>query len=522
MQDLKLPTPAAPQLDPLYLHLSVTDPDTVAALGEATEGRDRQELALTALKIGILSLKAARGTVDGAAIRHEGERLLGTLDERLAAHRELIDEQLGGVLRAYFDPASGAFTERVQRLLRADGELAGVITAQVDAGRRTLDELLTQHLGDASPLRTLLSPGEGNAFIEALRGQVAQALAAQSSAIAAEFSLDHSDSALSRLVRELQQRHGDLERALSERVSSVVSEFSLDNADSALSRLVGRVEAAQGQISAQFSLDNPASGLTRIVQRIETFERAQNDRAREFETRVAALLERVASRREESRRTTLHGNQFETRVGELLEPLCVATGDVFDAVGATSGVIPRCKTGDFVATLGPDSAGAGACIVVEAKASGAYTLKSTLDEADVARRNRAASVCLFVHAARTAPPGLPEIARYGHDVVVLWDDDDPATDVRLRAGLLVAKALAQRTVEHDAEDAASLAEMDHALEAIRKQIGGFDEIRTSANTIVNGGRKILERARIMEEEIERRLGLLAAQVDRLRSDAPAA
>jgi hypothetical protein len=195
---------------------------------------------------------------------------------------------------------------------------------------------------------------------------------------------------------------------------------------------------------------------------------------------------------------------------------------VFDAVGVTSGVIPRCKTGDFVATLGPDSAGAGACIVVEAKASGAYTLKSTLDEADVARRNRAASVCLFVHAARTAPAGLPEIARYGHDVVVLWNDDDPATDVRLRAGLLVAKALAQRTVEHDAEDAASLAEMDNALEAIRKQIGGFDEIRTSANTIVNGGRKILERARIMEEEIERRLGLLTAQVERLRSDAPAA
>jgi hypothetical protein len=98
VQDLKLPSAAAPQLDPLYLHLSVTDPDTVAALSETSEGRDRQELALTALKVGILSLKAARGTVDGAAIRHEGERLLGTLDERLARHRELIDEQLGGVL----------------------------------------------------------------------------------------------------------------------------------------------------------------------------------------------------------------------------------------------------------------------------------------------------------------------------------------------------------------------------------------------------------------------------------------
>jgi hypothetical protein len=185
-------------------------------------------------------------------------------------------------------------------------------------------------------------------------------------------------------------------------------------------------------------------------------------------------------------------------------------------------VIPRCKTGDFVVTLGPDCAGAGAAIVVEAKASGAYTLKSTLEEADSARRNRAASVCLFVHAARTAPAGLPELARYGNDVVVLWDDDDLATDVRLRAALLVAKALALRGAEPSAESVASLAEMDHAIEAIRKQISGFDEIRTSANTIVNGGHKILERARIMQEQIERRLAALGEQVGRLRGGATAA
>ncbi len=75
-----------------------------------------------------------------------------------------------------------------------------------------------------------------------------------------------------------------------------------------------------------------------------------------------------------------------------------------------------------------------------------------------------------------------------------------------------------RATKHDAEEAASLAAMDVAVEAIRKQIGGFDEIRTSATTVVNGGKKIFERARIMEEEIERRLVALAAQVERLRSD----
>ena len=34
--------------EPLYLHLSITDPEVAHALAEAGEGRDRQELALTA------------------------------------------------------------------------------------------------------------------------------------------------------------------------------------------------------------------------------------------------------------------------------------------------------------------------------------------------------------------------------------------------------------------------------------------------------------------------------------------
>ena len=510
---------ATQQADPLYLHLSVTDPETAAALCEAHEGRDRQELALTALKIGILSLNIARGTVDGAAIRLEGDRLLGTLDERLYKHRELLDEALGGTLRSYFDPANGAFTERIQRLLRHDGELATVIGGQVETARRTLDEMLAKHLGDDSALQALLSPEEGNEFIAAVRGQVSQALALQSEAISDEFSLDRADSALSRLVRELKDRHGDLERNLGERVTSVVGEFSLDNKDSALSRLVGRVEQAQGLISAQFSLDNPESGLTRIVQRLERFEAAQADRSRDFELRVTSLLERIVTRRDDARRSTLHGNEFELRVGEHLQGHCLAADDVFDAVGDTSGVIPRCKVGDFVMTMGPDSAVAGANIVVEAKASGVYTLKATLEEADLARRNRSASVCLFVHSAQTAPANLPELHRWGPDIVVIWDADDPATDVRLKAGYLLAKALCIRANHHDEEEAASLAEMDVAIEAIRKQIAGFEEIKTSARTVVGGGEKILNRARLMEEEIDKRLSALASQLERLRSGA---
>lgn len=503
--------------EPLYLHLSITDPEIAAALIDAGEGRDRQEFALTALRIGVLSLKAARGTIDGGTIRHEGERLLMTLEERLAGHRQVLDEALGGTLRAYFDPSSGSFTERVQRLLRQDGELAAMIAAQVDAGRRAFETLFVQHLGEDSDMRRLLSADEGNELIEALRGQMAQALQRQSDTITAEFTLDRPESALSRLVRELKDRHGDLERSLGEKVASVVGEFSLDDENSALSRLVGRVESARNQISAQFSLDNPESGLTRIVQRIETFEREQTERSREFETRVTSLLEKLVTRREESRRSTVHGNEFEARVGEQLQARCLGPDEVLDAVGDTTGLVPRCKVGDFVVTLGPDSAAAGAAIVVEAKASGTYTLKSTLEEADVARRNRGALVSLFVHSARTAPAGLDELHRWGQDVVVVWDEDDPATDVRLKAGYLVAKALAIRAGQHDEAEAASLAEMDAAIEAIRKQINGFEEIQTSARTVVSGGEKIFKRADIMSQEIERRLLVLQQHIVRLRA-----
>ena len=181
----------------------------------------------------------------------------------------------------------------MQRLLHQDGELAGVISRQVDAARRTLDELLAQHLGERQPAANLLNPDEGNAFLDAMRAQTAQALEVQGQAIVREFSLDRADSALSRLVAELKAHHGDFERQIGDRVASVVDEFSLDRQDSALSRLVGRVESAQAQIGAQLSLDNPASGLNRLVERLERHHQPQTDRAREFETRVTALLERL-------------------------------------------------------------------------------------------------------------------------------------------------------------------------------------------------------------------------------------
>ena len=509
-------------LQPFYLHLSVVDPETVAALSEAKEGRDRQELAVTALKVGLLALKAARGTVDGATVRAEGDRLLSTMAERLDRNRELLDNVLGATLKNYFDPSCGAFTERLQRLLRNDGELATVVQSQVQAARGSLEELFETHLGKESAIHALLSPNDGNAFMEALRGQITGSLQAQEQLILGEFSLDRPESALRRLVTELQDRHCDLERSIAQRVAVVVDEFSLDKEDSALCRLVGRVDSASKQISAQFSLDNPQSGMNRLMEQLNRHHEAQSNHSRAFETQVMTLLERLTTRKSECMRSTVHGTEFEEQVGEQLRGALLQAGDLVEDVGSTSGLVPRCKVGDFLVTLGPDSAAAGAAIVVEAKENASYTLKDTIAEADTARRNRGATVCLFVHSAATAHPCILDLQRWGNDVIVKWDAANPDNDVVLRAGLMVAKALCVRAHQHATVDAASFCEIDGAIEAIRKQVQGLEEIQTMATTVLSSGEKIRNRARIMFEEVERRLQVLVINATRLRQASGAA
>jgi len=55
-------------LKAVALQLMVSDHDLVAELLQKPEGRQRDEYALTALRIGLLSLKHARGQIDAEAV----------------------------------------------------------------------------------------------------------------------------------------------------------------------------------------------------------------------------------------------------------------------------------------------------------------------------------------------------------------------------------------------------------------------------------------------------------------------
>ena len=518
MNDVAVPDLAAlvPSTAPVSVVLTVSDPEVLLALAEYPEGPARDHFLATALKVGVLSLRAARGTLDTDSLRKEGDRLVEQLGSELGSWRATLENQVSGSLAHYFDPQQGTFMERVHRLTKADGELVTVIRQQMAQAESTLGSVFERFIGQNSQLLRMLDPGGDNQLVAALQRVLDGAVQTQNQAILGQFSLDNKSGALARFLGELTTKHGDLNQALQRDMQAIVAEFSLDKEDSALSRLVSRVEAAQSSLTAELSLDNQDSALHRLHRMLVDHQQAMLQKQTELATRLDAAIQSMTARRDEDRRSTRHGNEFEETLGNHLRQLTEAAGDILRETGTTTGFTPNCKVGDYVITIGPEKTAAGAQIVVEAKENAAYDLVRTLDEAQVARINRQANVCVFVHSTKTAPATIPDFRRYGHDLVVRWDPDDDALDVWLQAALMVATALSVKASSHGKSEAASFDKIDKAIERIRKAIEGFDEINTAANTSKNAAEKILNRARLMQEGLPAHLQTIFDEVVKLK------
>src|SRR5262249_34448990 len=156
--------------------------------------------------------------------------------------------------------------------------------------------------------------------------------------------------------RELTDVNGKLRDDFVKNVDSVKVQFSLDDPDSALSRLVRQVDAAQKGITEQFSLDDPTSSLSRLQRALqELIEELAKDQ-RESEAEIRTPLAVLQARKDEAARSTRHGGVFEDNVCEVLGTEVRRLGDIGTPCGATVGFIKNCKVGDFNIELGPESA----------------------------------------------------------------------------------------------------------------------------------------------------------------------
>ena len=540
---------AAASTAPLPLTLAVRDPETIAELLKYSDGPERQEFALGALRLGILAIRQACGSIDTRALRTEAQHMLEQVTTLLDGNARDVLARVTSSLQEYFDPRDGKVSDRLNRLVAHDGELSGLLARHFDGDASTLAQTLCRHVGEHSPLLKMISPSQKDGLIAQLQGCVEATLGTQREHILRQFSLDDKDSALSRLVKDLTDCNGRLRRDLTEDLNKVQREFSLDNEQGALARLVSRVEKAQRAISSEFSADNEQSALCRLTKLLEdtkstisaslTLDDEQSPLARlsrelksvigdlakssrDFQAEVHATLETFKARREEAARTTLHGCAFEVAVADVLRRDCQQAADLFEEVGASTGLIKHCKVGDHVITLGPDCAAAGAKIVVECKEDQSYTMPRACAEMERARQNRGAQVGVFVFSTKCAPAGCPPLARHGRDVLVVWDAEDPSTDVLLRAAVSVARALAVRERAAGDRTRSDLDGMTRAVAKVEKSCNVLGEVITWSSNIQRDSAKILRALEPAKLDLEDQIRDLRDHIDQLREESATA
>ena len=206
------------------------------------------------------------------------------------------------------------------------------------------------------------------------------------------------------------------------------------------------------------------------------------------------------------------------QVVSTLEELLYGSGDEVEAVVQTIGEIARCRVGDAVVTLGPDCIAADARIVIEAKEDSSYGLAKVMEESAMARENRKADYGVFVISSKMPlAEKIGLLRRYDNDILVVWDAEDRSTDVALKAAVLMAKGLIILSAREQQGFTADLNGMDSAIARIIRQMDGFEEVSTSANTIRSGAERILNRTRLMRERIEKDLDVLSNEIQGLRN-----
>lgn len=254
-------------------------------------------------------------------------------------------------------------------------------------------------------------------------------------------------------------------------------------------------------LQEQFSTDNEDSALKRIF-----------NISAEHYARIHDEIKELKIRKKSQRETSQGGKVFEGTLGEVLVKLASDAGDRYEATVDAVGYLKGAKVGDFVVTLGEQSHAPGIAIAIEAKRDDKYTIKMVLDECRRCRENRRAQVAIFVwDETYGRNKNQPPLMRYDHDIVVLWNEDNPDTDVYVQAAYWLARGLCQlKTQSQQTHQAMLQAQADATIDQIDK----LDNVLTK---IRQAGEKAAKESQFVMTQTNTLQGMLKGYVETLRS-----
>lgn len=467
---------AIAEIETITLRLEVTDPDMVAELSKH-HGDERSQFAMLALKIGIQAVRMAAGDIDAVKVRAEGDKIITSLKAELDKANDKMKNELKAELGRYLDKEGGVLPAHLAKLTEEGGSLQQFLLAHIgQAADSTLQRVLAVNFGPASPLMKALSPTDAAGLKLQLENMLRAELDAQRQKITREFSMDYEDSALRKLLKQLEHKQLSLGEGLNAQVNKVVEQLTLDNEGGALARMRKQLQGV----------------LDKIQEENQGFQR---------EVREKLLVEAVT--KHERAKSTLHGVDYEARVGERLKPLVEEWHDTLEYTGSTAGVKKGGKVGDYVITLvSEDNAGAHR-IVVEAKDDKSYSIEDALAECAEARDNRSAQAAVLLFGKDKAPMGMKAIHRAGPDFLLTWNEDDPATDIRLQVAMAVAKVIALGSNAAGGKAAEKYDTLVRAADALMKQADKMQDLSEMGLAIQKNGGDLIQKASTAEREIRR-------------------
>jgi hypothetical protein len=465
----------------------------------------REELAHDAWTIGLRALGNAYAAAEEARLGDIGGALVADIDRQLARHVETQQQVMTGVLGRFFDPRDGQVTQRMAAFVEDEGVLARLLDKYLAADGSVLAQALAQQVGESSPLFKKLSPTDSEGLVKVLEGQLRAVMSAGHAELVHALDPLAEDGAVSRFLRSLRDELKGADADRSKQLAAAVAALDANDERSLLSRLVRETQHARLEVMKAVNPDAPESPLGILKTSLTTLlkeqgaeqmslVRQQQERQEQFEHEVREALARIETRRQHDQKTTRGGFQFEDALVQFLAGVTAGSPCTLEATGLTCGQVDRCKKGDAVLRFTNESAFAGAGVVFEAKRESGYTVQNALDELDAARKNRNAVAGVLVLARSHAGPGFPHFARHGSNVLITWDEEDPATDPYLHAAVLLGMALVTRSkILGDVGDITALRDVEDRiadeLERLGKMEKHNDGIRRSSDNLGDEIRK---------------------------------
>ena len=121
-------------------------------------------------------------------------------------------------------------------------------------------------------------------------------------------------------------------------------------------------------------------------------------------------------------------------------------------------------------------------------------------------------VGVFVFARRSAGD-REAFRRIGDDVLVVWDEEDPSTNIYLHAAISVARALIFKKSRPEKMDEVDVEAMEASISEIEKQMEKLDTIHSAGESIRKQVDNIQAATRKMRDALTRQIGSLREHVE---------